>query len=44
MPPLIPKMITVRFILSAVLKRTVRFEATVDVVLEERNNCLPDNK
>ena len=44
MPPLIPKKITMRFILSVVLKRTVRFVATVDVVLEEINNCLPNNK
>ena len=30
--------------LSVVLERTVRFLTTVDVVLEEYNNCLPNNK
>ena len=33
-----------RFILSVVLERMVRFLTTVDVVLEEYNNCLPKNK
>ena len=33
-----------RFILSVVLERTVGFVATVDVVLEEYNNCLAINK
>ena len=33
-----------RFILSVVLERMVRFVATVDVVLEEYNRCLPNNK
>ena len=32
------------FILSVVLERTVRFVATVDVVLEDNNSCLPNNK
>ena len=42
--PPIPKMIMMRFILSVVLEKTVRFLTTVDVVLEEYNNCLPNNK
>ena len=33
-----------RFILSVVVERAVRFVATVDVVLEEYNSCLPINK
>ena len=33
-----------RFILLAVLERTVRFLTTVDVVLEEYNNYLPNKK
>ena len=33
-----------QFILSIVLDRMVRFLPTVDVVLEEYNNCLPNNK
>ena len=33
-----------QFILSVVLERTVKFLATVDFVLEEYNNCLPNNK
>ena len=32
------------FTLSVVLERTVRFAATVDVVLEDNNSCLPNNK
>ena len=30
--------------LSVVLERTVRFLTTIDAVLEEYNNCLPNNK
>ena len=33
-----------RFILSVVLERVVRFLTTVDVVLEDYNNCLQNNK
>ena len=33
-----------RFILSVVLERIVRFAATLDVVLEDNNSCLPNNK
>ena len=33
-----------RFILSAVLERTVRFIAAVDVMLEDDIGCLPNNK
>ena len=33
-----------RFILSVVLERTVRFAATVDVALENNTSCLPNNK
>ena len=33
-----------RFILLVVLERTVRFLTTVDFVLEEYNNCMPNNK
>ena len=33
-----------RFILSVVLERTARFAATVDVVLEDYNSCLQNNK
>ena len=41
----IPKMILLmRFILSVVLERTVRFVVTLDVVLEDNNSCLPNNK
>ena len=36
--------ILMRFILSVVLERTVRFLTTLGVVLEEYNNCLPNNK
>ena len=32
-----------QFILSVVLEKTVRFLTTVDVVLEEYNNLLPNN-
>ena len=33
------------FVVShVVLERTVRFLTTVDVVLEQYNNCLPNNK
>ena len=32
-----------RFMLSLVLERTVRFLTTVDVMLEEYNNCLITN-
>ena len=44
MSPPIPKMITVVVILSVVLERTVGFAAKVDVVLEENNSSLPNNK
>ena len=39
-----PKMITDVVLIngSAALKRTVRFVAIVDVVLEEYNSCLPN--
>ena len=33
-----------QFIVSVVLERTGRFQTTVDVVLEEYNNCLPSTK
>ena len=33
-----------RFILSVLLERTVRFVATVDAVLEKYNSCLSNNK
>ena len=33
-----------RFMLSGVLEKTDRFLTTVDVVLEEHNNYLPNNK
>ena len=33
-----------RFILSVVFDRTVRFLTTDDDVLEEYNNCLTNNK
>ena len=29
---------------AVVLEKTVRFLTTVNVVLEEYNNCLPNNK
>ena len=32
------------FILSVMLERTVRFLTAVDVMLEEYNNCLPNDK
>ena len=38
------KWLLIQFILSAVLESAVRFLTTVDVVLEEYNNCLPNNK
>ena len=38
------KRLLMRFILSAVLQRTVRFLTTVHVVLGEYINCLPYNK
>ena len=34
----------IRFILSVLLEGTVRFLTKVDVVLEEYNNSLPNNK
>ena len=43
MIPPIKKMITDAVYLI-VLERTVRFLTTVDGVLEEYNNCLPNNK
>ena len=43
-PHLSKKGLLMQFILSVVLERTVRFLATVDFVLEEYNNCLPNNK
>ena len=39
-----PKWLVMRFILSVMLGRTVRFAATVDVVLEDYNSCLQSNK
>ena len=33
-----------RFILPIVHERTVRYAATVDVVLEDYNGCLQNNK
>ena len=33
-----------RFILSVVLERTVRFESLDDVVLEDYTSCQPNNK
>ena len=33
-----------RFILSVVLERAVRFLTIVDVVLKEYNNCVPNNR
>ena len=39
----ISKMITYEVILPVVLKKTVRFQTIVDTVLEEYNNCLPNN-
>ena len=33
-----------RFILSVVLERTIRFLSTVDLALEEYNRCLTINK
>ena len=38
------KWLLMRFILSVVLERTVRLLTTVDVVLEEYINCLPNSK
>ena len=38
------KWLLIRVILSVVLERKVRFIATVDVVLDEYNSCLPKNK
>ena len=32
------------YALLAVLERTIRFLAVVDVVLEQYNNCPPNNK
>ena len=40
----IQKMITDAAHLSVVYERIVRFLTTVDVVLEEYDNCLPNNK
>ena len=37
------KWLLMQFILSVVLERPVRFVTTVDVVLEEYKNCLPNN-
>ena len=38
------KWLLMRFILSGVVERTVRFLTTVDVVLGKYNNCMPNNK
>ena len=38
------KLLLARFILLVVLERMVRFLTTVNVVLEEYDNCLPNNK
>ena len=43
MSPPITKIIAVAVILSVVVERTVRFLITGDV-LEQHNNCLPNNK
>ena len=43
-PYLSKKWLLMWFILSVVLKRTVRFLTTVNVVLEEYNNGLSNNK
>ena len=40
----IQKLLLMRFILSVVLERKVKFLTKVDVVLEEYNNCLSNNK
>ena len=44
MSPPIQKWLLMRFILSVVLEKTVRFLTAVYAVLEEYNNCLPNNK
>ena len=45
MSPPIQKMIAdAVYLISVVLTRTVRLLTTVDVVLEEYNDCLPNNK
>ena len=41
---LFQKLLLMRFMLSVVLEKMVRFLTTADVVLEEYNNCLPINK
>ena len=38
------KWLLMRFLLSVVLERTVRFLTTIVVVLEEYNNCQPNSK
>ena len=38
------KCLLMRFVLSVVLERTVRFLIKADVVLELHHNCLPSNK
>ena len=43
-PHLSQKLLLARFILLVVLERMVRFLTTVKVVLEEYDNCLPNNK
>ena len=40
----VPKMITDVVYLTVMLERTVRFAATADVVLEDYNSCLQNNK
>ena len=44
MSPPILKMITDEFYLSVVLERTVRSLTILDVVLEDYDNCLLNNK
>ena len=44
MTPPIQKMITDAVNFSVVLEKKGRFRTTVDVVSEEYNNCLPDNR
>ena len=44
MSPPIQKMITDAVNFSVEYERIVRFLTTVDVVLEEYDNCLPNNK
>ena len=40
----VKRLLLMWFILSLVPERMVRFLTTADVVLEEYDNCLPNNK